>query len=114
MMNAVWDIEPLLDPARETRAKKRGMKIASAANHRNLVLAREIAREVYLSERRPICADEVRAELERRPGLILCENYNWMGGMFKDGNWRQVGWTTSAQPGSHGNPLRTWELRREQ
>lgn len=97
----------LFDP--EQRAAERGIARAGAAHYRDLQLAREIAKELYLGSGRPICADDVRAEMSRRfPDTVYG---NWMGAVWKGQEWRPVGFTHSKTKNSHSNLLRTWVLK---
>ena len=103
----VWD---LLDEVTETKAKKRGMKLAASAHNRDLSLAREIARELG-QDGEEVWADLVRVEmLMRFPDIAWG---NWAGSIFTGGEWAFVGYTKSTAPGSHSNLLRTWVLKAE-
>ena len=100
----VWEIQ---EP--EIRAKRRGQARAESAHYRDMHLAREIAREIYLTAGFPISADDVRARmLARFPDTVFG---NWMGSVFRDSEWRAVGFVNSKTAGSHANLLRTWALR---
>lgn len=103
---SAWDASPF-EP--ETRARDRGMRVAASAHHTDLRIARQIAREVYLSGCLPICADDVRATMLRR--FPDTQWGNWAGSIFTGGEWTFAGYTKSTAPGSHGNLLRTWRLK---
>lgn len=99
---AVWDLP-------EERAKERGIARAESANSRNVQLAREVARDVYLAGCVPISADDVRRRMEARfPDTVFG---NWMGSVFRRSEWEPVGFTFSRTKGSHSNRLLTWRLR---
>jgi len=105
-MTAVWEIQD--EP--EVRAKVRGQARAESAHYRDVQLAREIARELYLAAGLPISADDVRVRmLARFPDTIFG---NWMGSVFRGSEWRAVGFVNSKTTGSHANLLRTWALRK--
>lgn len=97
----VWEVEEV--------AKERGLKLAGAAHHTDLRLAREIAHELA-REGRTISADDVRAVLaERHPDIDGC--MNWMGSCFRGPGWEAAGMIKSATPGRHRSRILLWRLR---
>jgi len=76
---------------------------------RRLVLIYRFRREVYGAENAWVTADDARAILPRCPfERPSCNNF--LGSLFKGGNWRAVGVMDhrSETPGSHGNRLMRW------
>lgn len=65
--------------------------------------------EAYGPESAPVTADDARRLLPRCPYPVP-ECKNFLGSLFKDGNWRAVGFMDhkSQTPGSHGNRLMRW------
>ena len=91
-----------IDFSREVRAAERGKARAGAAHHTDLRLAREIARELG-ADGSEVWADRVREVMaERWPDI---EPGNWLGALFRGGEWRVVGFVRSKTAGSHGNRL---------
>ena len=102
MPMAVWDFP-------EERAKATGIARAESANWRNVQIAREIARELYLHHGAPVSADDVRVEMSSR---FPDQTYgNWMGSVFRRSEWEPAGFTLSRTKGRHSNRLLTWRLK---
>lgn len=57
-----------------------------------------------------VCADDAREVFESwDPPSPDRLNRNFLGQLFRDGNWRKVGHTRSRTDGSHGNLIAEWE-----
>lgn len=93
----------------EVKARDRGMRLASAAHHRDLALARSIARELGQGGA-VLCADDVRFEVIRRPELGITWG-NFAGSLFTGPEWAFVGYTQSTAPGRRASAIKTWRLK---
>lgn len=73
--------------------------------------ARHHLRRLAIREGREVSSDDFWALIEEGvvPPLPEGVHSNAVGALFRHGPFRPVGWTRSARPSSHGNPLRTWE-----
>lgn len=105
-LTAVWDSSPY---DAEERAKIRGQRRASSARHRDLALARSIARELA-QDGRVLCADDIRFEALRRPELGIVWA-NFAGSIFTGPEWAFVGYTQSTAPGRRASAIKTWRLK---
>lgn len=95
--------------APEVRAAERGIARAGAAHHTDLRLARQIARELG-ADGSEVWADRVREVMaERWPDITPG---NWLGALFRGGEWEPAGLIRSKTVGSHANLLRTWRRKR--
>lgn len=101
--------QTLLTYEPERLAADRGKARAAAAHNRDLILARQIARELG-SDGRELCADDVRFAVQARPHLGIVWG-NWAGSIFAGEEWIFAGYTKSRAEGSHGNLLRSWRLK---
>jgi len=97
-----------LDLTFEQDKKNRGMKLSAAKNQEYLDRARDLAREI--GERTGTCSIEDVRMLAVSRGVFL-PPANYLGSVFRDGNWLPAGWVTSYHKGSHGRPVRLWRLK---
>lgn len=93
----------------EVKARDRGMRLSASAHHRDLTLARSIARELA-QDGRVLCADDVRFEALRRPELGIAWG-NFAGSLFTGDEWAFVGYTQSTAPGRRASAIKTWRLK---
>lgn len=57
-----------------------------------------------------VCADDARRIFESwDPPSSDRLDRNFLGQLFRTGNWRKVGYTRSRTDGSHGNLIAEWE-----
>lgn len=103
----LWDLpQPIPRRSSTTERHKRdlGMAMAAANNSELLELARQIALK-WLRTHPTVSVEDVRLEIESHYSFRAG---NWMGSIFKHGDFRPVGWTETTHEGGHGRMVRVW------
>lgn len=83
--------------------KEFGMALAAVHGAEFLVRARALAREI-VARKFEVSINDIR---EADPTL---PSGNWMGSIFKTGNYYPIGWEESRHPKGHARPVRVWRL----
>lgn len=61
----------------------------------------------------PVDADDARDWLARQVDgeAWMKRRKDWMGALFRTGEWKAVGWKISRAPENHARPIRVWRLK---
>jgi hypothetical protein len=57
---------------------------------------------------REVSADDARFFLDQHPEYDTGERLDWLGSLFRDGNWQATGWIQSKHPANHARMMRSW------
>ncbi len=85
------------------------MALAAEANPTVLRIFRCIAVELYEQTGEPISVVDVRNRAQTCG--VHYESGNWLGSLFKGGEWEPVGFTQVTHKGGHARNVRTWRLK---
>lgn len=102
-------------------AKRDAVLASHEDNYRDVLRSLRVDMEILYRQRfhaqghaACVTADDARQILathEAFEGMTFA-SMNWLGQLFRDGNWEQTGQTIRSQtPGSHGNVLPCWRLK---
>lgn len=97
------------DQIPEWQKKNRGQAVASVNHGLCLRIAREVAKE-YASMNGTVSIENVRDGLITR-GFDLSRRINWLGSVFKGGEFELVEYTKSRHVGSHARVIAVWRLK---
>ena len=91
--------------------KQRGIAVASIHHGEPIRIAREVAKQ-YLMTNSTVSIDEVREGLILR-GFDLSGRYSkqWMGSVFKNGEFELAGYKKSEHVGSHSRIIAVWKMK---
>lgn len=92
--------------------KEEGIRRAADANREILAALRSHLAKLA-STGAIVSADDARWWLESHPEgeRFLSERKDWMGALFRTGEWEAVGWVISKASANHARPIRSWRLK---
>ena len=97
------------DQIPEWQKKNRGQAVANVNHGLCLRIAREVAKD-YARANGVVTIENVRDGLIMR-GFDLSQRINWMGSVFKNGEYELIEYTKSTHVGSHARVIAVWRLK---
>lgn len=88
---------------KQLELKAQGMSLSAESNRQWLEMARQIALRIGM--RKGTCSiEDVRYEWP----FMEFPTGNWVGSVFKDGNWKFDDYIPSTHEKGHGRPIANW------